>query len=274
MTAMKSVAIEAQRELPPIYSETLGSKGPTVVVLHGWGRSLEAVRQLGELLAQNCRVVLVDLPGFGRSPLPYPASNDGGGWGTAEYSERIKQFLDQSGITECILVGHSFGGRLSVRLASQYPDLVKGLILIGSHGLKRSRPLREEVRVRSIRALTKTAKAIDGVTGTRLFAHYLAPRFGSRDYKAAGDLRKTLVKTVNEDLTDLASTIQAPTLLLWGANDTETPIDLAQSFHRLIRGSELTVFPHKGHEPFADVGSHLLAQYIDQFLSSRGFSAR
>jgi pimeloyl-ACP methyl ester carboxylesterase len=274
MERMNSTAIAIERELPPIYSETLGSQGPTLVLLHGWGRSLEAVRQLGELLAQNYRIVLIDLPGFGRSPLPFPASNEGGGWGTLEYSERVKQFLDDNKITECLLLGHSFGGRLSVRLASKYPDLVKGLILVGSHGLKRARPLKDEVRVRWIRAITKTAKMIDGLTGTRLFAHYLAPRFGSRDYNAAGDLRKTLVKTVNEDLTDQASTIQAPTLLLWGANDTETPLDLAQSFNRLIKDSQLHIFPNKGHEPFADVGSHLLAQYIAQFLSSRGFSAR
>jgi pimeloyl-ACP methyl ester carboxylesterase len=232
------------------------------------------MRQLGELLAQDCRVVLVDLPGFGRSPLPFPASNDGGGWGTLEYSERVKQFLDQSGIGECILLGHSFGGRLSVRLASKYPQLVKGLILIGSAGLKRKRPLKDEIRVRCIRSLTKIAKTIDGMTGSRLFAHYLTPRFGSLDYNAAGDLRKSLVKTVNEDLTSEASLITAPTLLLWGAQDTETPLDLARSFNHLIKNSELHVFPNKGHEPFADVGSHLLATYITQFLSSRGFSAR
>jgi pimeloyl-ACP methyl ester carboxylesterase len=243
-------------------------------MLHGWGRSLEAVRQLGELLAMDCRVVLVDLPGFGRSPLPFPASNEGGGWGTREYSERIKELLDRLGIDTCVLVGHSFGGRISLRLASRYPELVKGLILVGSHGLKRKRPLKQELRVTAIRFLTKTAKAIDGMTGTRLFAHYLAPRFGSRDYNAAGDLRKTLVKTVNEDLTQEASSITAPTLLLWGANDAETPLDLARSFRSLIKDSELHIFPNKGHEPFADVGSHLLAQYIAQFLSSRGLCDR
>jgi pimeloyl-ACP methyl ester carboxylesterase len=279
MDAMNSTAVTTERELPPIYSETLGtnspgSDGPTIVMLHGWGRSLEAVRQLGELLAHECRVVLVDLPGFGRSPLPFPASNDGGGWGTHEYSERVKEFLDQAGITECVLLGHSFGGRLSVRLAARYPDLVKGLILVGSHGLKRKRAPKDEIRVRWIRALTKTAKAIDGMTGTRIFAHYLAPRFGSRDYAAAGDLRKSLVKTVNEDLAPQAASIKAPTLLLWGADDTETPVDIARGFHQLISDSRLHIFPNKGHEPFADVGSHLLAQYISQFLSSRGLCAR
>lgn len=276
---MNSTVLAAEQELPPIYSETvggatLGANVPTLVLLHGWGRSLEALRQLGELLAQGCRVVLVDLPGFGRSPLPYPASNDGGGWGTVEYSERVKQFLDQAGITECVLLGHSFGGRLSVRLAAKYPELVKGVILVGSAGLPRKRPLMDEVRVQWIRALTRTAKAIDGMTGSRIFAHYLAPRFGSRDYAAAGDLRKSLVKTVNEDLTELASTIKAPTLLLWGADDSETPVDIARGYHQLIKDSQLQIFPNKGHEPFADVGSHLLAQYITQFLSSRGLCAR
>jgi pimeloyl-ACP methyl ester carboxylesterase len=274
MGAMNSTAVAPEHALPPLYSETLGTHGPTVVILHGWGRSLEAVRQLGGLLSSECRVVLIDLPGFGRSPLPFAATNDGGGWGTFEYSERVKQFLDQSGIERCVLMGHSFGGRLSVRLAAKYPHLVTGLILVGSHGLKRRRSLKDELRVRWIRILTKTAKAIDGTTGTRLFAHYLAPRFGSRDYQAAGELRRTLVKTVNEDLSEQAATIQAPTLLLWGENDTETPLDLARGFKELIKDSSLHVFPHKGHEPFADVGSHLLAHYISQFLSLRGLRAR
>jgi pimeloyl-ACP methyl ester carboxylesterase len=242
-------------------------------MLHGWGRSLEALRPLGELLAQDCKVVLIDLPGFGRSPLPQGASNDGGGWGTLEYSERVKEFLNQSGIRECILVGHSFGGRISVQIASRYPQFAKGLVLIGSHGLKRTRPLSQEIRVRVIKTLTSAAKAIDGVTGSRIFAHYLAPRFGSRDYKAAGDLRKTLVKTVNEDLSAQAPKISSPTLLLWGAHDQETPIDLARNFQRLIPDSTLHIFPNKGHEPFADVGSHLLAKYMLEFFTVRGLRA-
>jgi pimeloyl-ACP methyl ester carboxylesterase len=269
---MNSGAAVQVKELPPLHSETLGSKGPTVVLLHGWGRSGEALRPLGELLASDCKVVILDLPGFGRSPLPFEASNDGGGWGTLEYSERVKVFLDQAGIKQCVLVGHSFGGRLSVRLAAKYPEIVKGLVLVGSHGLKRKRSPQDEIRVRAIKALVNAAKMIDGATGSRLFAHYLAPKFGSRDYNAAGDLKKTLVKTVNEDLTPQTSTIKAPTLLLWGADDKETPLDLARSFNQLIHDSKLHVFPNKGHEPFADVGCHLLAQYILQFISSRGLT--
>lgn len=243
---------------------------PTVVLLHGWGRSLGALRPLGELLANSCRVVLLDLPGFGLSPLPAEASNEGGGWGTYEYSERVKRFLDQSGINSCILIGHSFGGRISVQLASRYPELTDGLVLIGSHGLKRKRAPIGVLRLKAIRFLGTLSKKIDGATGTRLFAHYFAPRFGSADYKAAGDLRKTLVKTVNEDLSQEAARIKAPTLLLWGENDEQTPLDLAHSFHSLIVDSELHAFPHKGHEPFSDVGAHLMAKYIETFLRARG----
>jgi pimeloyl-ACP methyl ester carboxylesterase len=139
-------------------------------------------------------------------------------------------------------------------------------------GLRRERQLPERLRLRAIKSVIALAKRIDGLVGTRLFAHYFAPRFGSRDYRAAGDLRRTLVKTVNEDLAMQAQTIDVPTLLLWGEDDTETPVDLARNFNRLIKGSELFVFPHKGHQPFADVGSHLLAGYIERFIKQRGLS--
>lgn len=282
---MNSTNTDPHQADSPLNSVTLSPTGaveqsscetqpPALVLLHGWGRSLGALRPLGELLASSgkasAKSVLVDLPGFGLSPLPHEASNDGGGWGTYEYSERIKRFLDQSGIKSCILIGHSFGGRISVQLSSRYPDLVKGLILIGSHGLKRKRAPIEEIRVRLISASGKLAKKIDGAIGTRLFAHYFAPRFGSADYKAAGDLRKTLVKTVNEDLSNEASRIKAPTLLLWGQEDQQTPLDLAYSFRSLIGDSELHIFPQKGHEPFSDVGAHLLVRYIETFLQQRG----
>lgn len=270
MLAMNSGAVLSQNEPYPLHTVVLGSTGPQVVMLHGWGRSLEALRPLGELLAKDNRVTLIDLPGFGRSPLPPEASNDGGGWSTLDYAERVKAWLDQNGIKQCTLIGHSFGGRISVRLASKYPELASSVVLIGSHGLKRQRPLNEEVRARAIRLLVTIAKKVDGLTGSRFFAHYLAPKFGSVDYQAAGELRRTLVKTVNEDLAVEATSIKAPTLLLWGADDPQTPLDIARQFNALIKNSELHIFPNKGHEPFADVGSHLIAEYIERFLQQRG----
>lgn len=253
----------------PIHSVRLGNTGPLVVILHGWGRSSDALRPLGELLAYSCRVVLIDLPGFGMSPLPVGAANSGGGWSTVDYCERVRAFLDDEGIGRCTLIGHSFGGRIAVRMAARHAERVESLVLIGTAGLSRKRSLKEEIKVRTIRFAVSSAKWFDGTFGTRFFPHYLAQRVGSRDYQAAGELRRTLVKTVNEDLSDAARSITHKTLLLWGAEDTETPVDIARSFHSLIRNSTLHILPHKGHEPFADVGAHLVCGYIERFLSER-----
>lgn len=269
LPGMHSAAAVEQSDIPPLHTVTLGSGEPTIVMLHGWGQSLQALRPMGEILSGRCRVVLIDLPGFGKSALPQAASNDGGGWDTLQYAERVKRYLDEAGIRSCVLLGHSFGGRLSVQLASHYPDLARAVILIGSHGLKRDRPLKDELRIRWIRFLGASAKRVDGIIGTRIFEHHFAPHFGSADYKAAGNLRKTLVKTVNEDLSAQARAIKAPTLLLWGASDPQTPLDLAHKYHGLIPDSELHIFPNKGHEPFSDVGAHLLVRYIERFLITR-----
>jgi pimeloyl-ACP methyl ester carboxylesterase len=239
----------------------------TVVILHGWQKNLEVVRPLGELLASSrVRIVLIDLPGFGRSPLPQAASNEGGGWDTAQYAEVVRNVLLGMGVSRCTLVGHSFGGRISVRLASKYPELVSALVLIASHGIPRDRKPLEAARISWIRLLTRVAKGIDATLGTRIFSTYLAPRFGSADYKAAGDLRKTMVKTVNENLSHEARRVSQPTLLLWGEDDTETPPDIGRKFRSAIQNSTLHILPNKGHEPYSDVGAHLLASYIENFI--------
>jgi pimeloyl-ACP methyl ester carboxylesterase len=254
----------------PLNALTLGSGKTTVVMLHGWGKSLQALRPMADVLSSSCRAVLIDLPGFGLSPLPDEASNEGGGWDSVQYAARIKAFLDESGISSCVLVGHSFGGRLSVRLAARYPEIIKGLVLIGTPGVPRERTPIERIKLSSIRTAVSVAKRIDGLFGTRLFAHYFAPRFGSADYKAAGDLRKTFVKTVNEDLRDEAKKIKVPALLLWGADDREATVDQAHTYNSIISDSELHVFPNKGHEPFSDVGAHLMVRYIESFLGKKG----
>lgn len=247
-----------------------GESGPdahTIVLLHGWGKNVEILRPLGELLVTDLsKVLLIDLPGFGNSPLPHDASNEGGGWSTDDYATVVYDYLKQSGLERFTLVGHSFGGRISVRIAAKHPESVASLVLIGSHGIPPERSRVEAAKLWAIRKAVGISKWLDGQLGLETFTRYFAPRFGSVDYKMAGDLRKTLVKTVNEDLSELASRIQCPTLLLWGEQDRQTPLSIAQKFRLLIKNSTLMTFPHKGHEPYLDVGSHLLAQYINRFL--------
>jgi pimeloyl-ACP methyl ester carboxylesterase len=265
------VAPKASEDGVDLHVEVLGAEHScTLVMLHGWGRSLESLRGLAELLSTHLRVVMIDLPGFGRSKLPKAASNDGGGWGTLDYAGAVQQSLDSLSITQCILLGHSFGGRISIRLASKDRERFPAVVLIGTHGLQRKRSMSFRLRSSAIRASGKALKSIDGILGSRLFTKVFVPRFGSIDYQQAGLLRKTLVKTVTEDLTYQAQSITQPTLLLWGANDQQTPLDLAYRFEKLITNSELHIFPNAGHEPFSDVGSHVLTRYIERFLLDKG----
>jgi pimeloyl-ACP methyl ester carboxylesterase len=240
----------------------IGNSGYPIIMMHGWGQSLESLRALGELLAGSCQVYLVDLPGFGRSPLQ---ADD---WDTIQYAERIVAYMDAVGIAKADLLGHSFGGRVSIRLASRYPDRVRSVILVNSHGLRSHVTGKKKMRATIMKFMSNSLKKIDQIFKTQLFQNWFVPRYASVDYKNAGPLRKILVKTVNEDASDDASKITNPTFLLWGELDTETPVELGQRLNQLIQGSKLVVMPGKDHFPFLRGGEHLCARHILNFLQS------
>ena len=241
----------------------LGSGGTPLVMLHGWGKSLATLRPLAELLATERTVYVLDLPGFGHSPPP-PSP-----WGTAEYTECVVDFLNHERLVCVDLLGHSFGGRISVRLAATHPERVRKLVLMSSHGLVRRRTWRERLRITAIGALRAFVRRIDGAFRTRWYADWFVQRFGSRDYLAAGELRATFVKTVNEDLSAIAPGIQAETLLLWGDSDTETPPEFAERYGTLIKRSRVLILPGKGHEPYENAGHHLCAYFLAPFFRER-----
>lgn len=243
-----------------LHVDKVGDGPRHLVFLHGWCRQGATLHALAELLSDIGTIHLVDLPGFGRSELPSEA------WGTYEYAKRIKTYIDDQGIQHATVLGHSFGGRVSLQMAAHFPTLVENLILIGSHGLIRKRPPIEALRIWSIRQIVKVSKSIDRVFGTKIFANKIAPKFGSPDYNNAGPLKPVFLKVIQEDLTETAKKISARTLLLWGTDDTETPIEMARRFNQLIKNSVLIEMPGKGHEPYLGVGAHLCAQQIRKFL--------
>lgn len=236
----------------------LGDRPNPILLLHGWGQTLESLQPLGELLADSACVHLIDLPGFGKSAFP------DGDWDTIQYAERIRQYMDENGLDRVDLLGHSLGGRVSVRLASRYPNRVRSLTLINAAGLQRRRSLGQQVRIQSIKWL-RVLFGLIPVYGPGL-KEWHSDRFGSRDYKNAGPLRGTLVKTVTEDLTEDASRIQAPTLLIWGESDTETPIEIGRRYHQLIPNSKLISLPGRDHFLFRGEGAHLCAYYVLKLL--------
>lgn len=246
-----------------LIDEVIGdSPARHLVFLHGWGGNREALRGIGTLFQHTHTVHLLDLPGFGEASAP-PAD-----WDTVHYTDLVQEHLRAHVVGSVVLIGHSFGGRVAVRLAARQMPQVEGLVLMGVPGLPQPVFTRKAVRrwwIRGLRRVMFTARPIVGGRGL----DWHTRTFGSTDYLAAGAMRPVLVRVVNEDLTESARRITCPTLLLWGTDDREAPPWLAERYLALI-GSRATLewLPHKDHHPYHGTGAHLCGQRIRSWLEA------
>jgi pimeloyl-ACP methyl ester carboxylesterase len=245
-----------------LHAVVLGAGQPPLIILHGWGQSLETMRSLGDVFAKYQEVHLIDLPGFGNSPKP---PDD---WDTNQYADRILRYCHEKNLKKVDLLGHSYGGRISVRMAYKEPELFRSVILVNSHGIRLPLPFPKNVRAQFLKASSKWCKAVDKVFGSSIFESWFVPRYGSRDYKNAGAMRNILVKTVNEDVSAQAREIKLPVFLLWGGADTETPVAIGEKFHELMSNSKLLVLPGKDHYPFLHEGAYLCVFHVLNFQKS------
>lgn len=244
---------------------TMEGQGDPVVLLHGWGTSSQSLAGLAAALADSFRVLAVDLPGFGWSQTPPVA------WGTADYAGHVQRLTQEVGMAGAALIGHSFGGRIVITLAAKQPAQVSRLVLVASAGIRPRRRVGYYVRV----ATAKLARWFFslpgwGATGRRMISK-VQGRFGSRDYRAAGQMRPTLVKVVNEDLTPLLPAIQLPTLILWGDQDQEVPRSAMEIMAARIPRARLVVFEGAGHFPFLDMPDEF-CRTVKEFLRAGGAS--
>lgn len=247
-----------------INSVILGdSLNPVVLILHGWGHSIEMTRGLGELLSGSFCVHLLDLPGHGKSPVPEAV------WNMQDFAHAVKRYLESHNLKSVFMVGHSFGGKTCIKLSSLFREVILKLVLINSSGIKPNRPFKKKIRIKYISFLRSVLKFVDRFIGTETFKNWFVPKFASPDYLNAGPMRAIFVKTVNEDLTDELSKINLPVLLLWGEKDTETPLEMGKRMHDLIKGSKLIVLPGMDHVPFLDSGMHVCAHHILKFFRAR-----
>lgn len=221
-----------------------GSK--TIILMHGWGcnhSTLASVERVA--LACGYRVINVDFPGFGDSEEPAEV------WGVEEYTRQIEALVKELGITSPVLLGHSFGGRVGILYASRNP--VEKLILVDAAGIKPTRTLKYYWKVYSFKALKRLMYLFLGKMEAEKRLDSRRAKAGSSDYANASPMmRRILSKVVNEDLTARLSSIKAPTLLIWGENDTATPLKDAKKMERLIPDAGLVSFPGCGHYSFLD----------------------
>ena len=241
--------------------------GPAVVVLHGWGASIETVASIVSALAPVAEVHALDLPGFGESdPPPRP-------WGVGEYTRFLTSYLDAQGIERAALVGHSNGGRVAIAMAAADTDAeaaaaarVSKLLLLDSAGIRPKRTFTYHRKVAMAKVGKHAARRL-GPPG-RALRDALVGRAASADYAAASEtMRPTFVRLVNSDLRELLPRVRVPTLLIWGSEDTETPLADAKLMESLIPDAGLVVFEGAGHYPyleqparFSTIARHFLAE--------------
>ena len=230
-----------------------------VVWGHGWGQNRAAFKPMAQSLLGRAGHLFVDFPGFGESPVPPNP------WGVEDYADAVAEFLSaQKNNNKLIWVGHSFGGRVGMRIAVKYPHLIDGLFLVGSHGLKRQRGIWETLRNKSRIYTFKTLKRLAPLTGQSL--DDLRSKFGSADYRSAGALRPTFMKVIADDLAADAPKIKCPTYLVYGANDTETPPEMGQRLAQLIPNAQITILPAQDHYSVLGAGRHLVLKYLAEFM--------
>lgn len=212
-----------------------GSPPARVLALHGWGRTH---RDFDGVVA-GFDAVAVDLPGFGASPPPPEP------WGAAGYAEAVAPVLEDGDEGGMVLVCHSFGGRVGVHLATTHPSRVRALVLAGvplvrPPGVARRRP---PWRFRAGRWLHRRGVLPDA----RMEA--LRQRYGSADYRAAhGVMRAVHVRAVNETYEDELRAVRCPVELVWGEDDADVPVAVAEAAAALVADARVTLVPGAGHD--------------------------
>jgi pimeloyl-ACP methyl ester carboxylesterase len=233
-------------------------KGNSVLVLHGWGDNSKGWREFAGQLAGDYDVIVPDLPGFGGTATPKEA------WGLDDYASFVRDFLGKIRVRPYAVIGHSNGGAMAIRGLANADFQADKLVLIDSAGI-RSEYLG---RKKALRIVTKTGKLF-----TAPLPRGIKKRLRRKVYETIGSdmlvverLQETFKKVVTDDVQKDAAMLKLPTLLVYGEDDLDTPVQYGRIFHNLVDGSLLEVVPGAGHFAHRDKPDRVL-ELIQEFLT-------
>ena len=216
-----------------------GAENP-ILLLHGWGGGRQSWLPVERDLKGTKTIINLDFPGFGASSEPQT------GWSVTEYAECVLDLLDSLDIHSVDVIAHSFGGRVTLLMNAMRPQLIKRQLLTGCAGLI-------DPSTASSKGLSgiydnKLTRSLLGEKGVSKLRDFARSHFGSADYKAASPImRETFKKVISQDLEYCLAGINASTLLIWGENDTATPLWMGKKMEATIKDSALIVFENSGH---------------------------
>lgn len=241
-----------------VYYEIEGQGAP-LLFLHGWGTDSTSFHQLKQHFSANYQLISVDFPGFGKSPEPLEA------WTLSQYISMVNALIKQLELPSFSLIGHSFGCRVATGIKG-----ANKLVLIGAAGIKPKRRFSYYIKIFGYKLL----KFLHHIP---LFRSLLQrpldayrTLYASSDYQQASPIMKqTLSKVVNHDLSAIYHTIETPTLLIFGTNDTETPVRDGRIMEHEMKNAALIEIEGAGHYVFLEKPFET-SLIIDSFLSEGG----
>ena len=257
------------------YKETGPEGAPALLLLHGFGSSLQAWDDWSVKLEQKYRVIRLDLPGFGLTGAS-PAN---------DYSEEkdlatLTHFADKLGLEKFSVMGHSMGGKMAWSLAASQPERVQALVLMAPDGFPQAKDIgTKPYEVPAVMGLIKyvfpkylvrksiepafsDADALNNALVNRYFDMLRAP--GVR-----GAILNRSNQTIYTDPVPRLKAIKAPTLLIWGEQDQMIPSTNAQSYAHVLSNSTTVIVPKLGHllqEEQPDKGLTAVMQFLDSHL--------
>ena len=218
-----------------LHYEQVGQGPQNILILHGWGRSLNEWFPTAKKLTSQYTVTLVDLPGFGSSEEPPHA------WDTYDYAAVVSDFIKKLELEPSIIIGHSFGGRIATILAANNSDQVSSIILIDAGGIQIKNIL-IRLKILFYKLFIRPIK--------NLIPKQVRQSFGSSHYKTlSGTLRTSFVKIVNQDLRHLFTKITRPVTIIWGNDDKILPIEYVKIYKILIPHAQIRIVWGADHSP-------------------------
>lgn len=232
-----------------------GEGKTNLVFLHGWRSNGMVWKGIADKLdLKEYSIYLLDLPGFGESPNPRKTFT------ILDYSNVVAKFIEKIQLKNVTLVGHSFGGRITIKISALHPELIDRIVLVDSAGVR----LNGSNKYKTVAKIAKPFFKPKFMQGLR---KKIYQTIGAADYLETPELKETFVNIISEDLTRFMPRVIQPTLIIWGAEDTETPLEYAEIMNSAIKGSRLEVFENAGHFSFLDQ-VELFVRELNNFLES------
>ena len=238
--------------------------GTKVLLLHGWGGSTESWLPLERDLQKEKRVINIDFPGFGKSLEPEE------NWCVTEYAALTARLIGKYAPEGTDIIAHSFGGRVALILNTLCPELIHRQVLTGCAGL-----IPKDGGASNASSLKKLydngfTRRVLGDKGVGRIQNFVRSHFGSEDYKNATPLMREVFKNViAQDLDSYLDAVTAPTLLIWGENDTATPLWMGREMEKRMKDAALIVFEGSGHFAYLQQYNRFYT-IVKQFLCGTG----